>query len=223
MLKKTTNKKFYGKWLYKVTLHVPGIAILRVKNPETVIDFIDNHYPEHTYPPYSVYYKLKSNKDSIRRVCNFLVSAGSIDWTKRIEAESIDIYTNDKKLYTDTCSTLSDLIIHHFEPENSILENENQYTIVAKKLPHNRYKYKVFLRPHKLAHDKLAKASLIDWISAQGDRILISDAVKTWFIDTNWNWDRRYLFVDNEQTLVMLKMRNSDAVGKVYEYKIVDK
>ncbi len=223
MLKKTTNKKFYGKWLYKVTLTVPGIAILRIKSPEEVVDFLSNEWLESSHPPYSVYHKLKSNKDNIRHICIFLIAANPTDWSKRIEAESIDIYTNNQQLYKDTCSKFSNLIIHHFEPENSVLENENQYTIVAKKLPHNRYKYKVFLRPHKLAHDRSAKVSLIDWISNQGEKILMSEAVKTWFIDTNWNWDRRYLFVDNEQTLIMLKMRNSDAIGKIYEYKIVDK
>jgi hypothetical protein len=51
----------------------------------------------------------------------------------------------------------------------------------------------------------------------------MSEAVKTWFIHTDWNWDRRYILVDEESTLLMLKLRNSDFMGKIYEYVIVDK
>lgn len=223
MLKKTTNKKFYGKWLYKVTLEVPGIAILRIKSLQGTIDLINNDFPSGKHPTYSIYYKVKSNQENVKKVCSFLLKENPEDWTKRIESNSIDIYTNNKELYSNLCLNLKSLVIHHFEPADSTLANESQYTIVANKLPHDIYKYKVYLRPHKLAKDKSAKKELIQWISAQGERILMSDAVKTWFIDTDWNWDRRYLFVDTEQTLLLLKMRNSDAVGKVYEYKIVDK
>ena len=60
-------------------------------------------------------------------------------------------------------------------------------------------------------------------MTAQNDKISLSESVKMWFITTDWNWDRRYVFVDNEQTLLLLKMRNCDAIGKVYEYKIGDK
>jgi hypothetical protein len=53
--------------------------------------------------------------------------------------------------------------------------------------------------------------------------IKISDTVKTWFMVTNWNWDRRYIYVATEADLLMLKLRSSDVVGSVFKYEIVDK
>jgi hypothetical protein len=221
--KKTTNRKFYGKWLYKVTLNVPGITILRTKSLENVIDYIENQLPYNVHPTYSMMHRVQSNEASIKRVCKFLLTTNITEWTKRIESNSIDIYTNNKLLYKQISETLSDLVIHCYEPANDMLANESQYTIITKKLPHNRYRYKVYLRPHKLARDKSAKLEFIAWMTAQNDKISLSESVKMWFITTDWNWDRRYVFVDNEQTLLLLKMRNCDAIGKVYEYKIGDK
>ena len=103
-----------------------------------------------------------------------------------------------------------------------INETANPNIIAAKKLPHNRYRYKVYLQPHK-SKDKTNKSRYVSWCASQGDKIRMSEAVKTWFIATDWNWDRRYILVDDESTLLMLKLRNSDFVGKIYEYVVVDK
>jgi hypothetical protein len=53
--------------------------------------------------------------------------------------------------------------------------------------------------------------------------VLISEVVKDWFIKTEWNWDRRYIFVEDAQTLLMLKLRNAEAIGRIYDYIIIDK
>ena len=222
--KKTTNRKFYGKWLYKVTLNVPGIAVLRqIKTLEEVIHFIDYEIPAGDHPKYSVYYKVKSNASNIRSVCEFLKDIDPTTWTKRIERSGIDIYTNDVEMYNSLCNQFDPLVLNHHEPLDPSLKDSDQYTIVAKKLPHNLYKYKVFLKPHVLSKDKDARNQLANWMDNQGERVLISPIVKDWFIKTDWNWDRRYVLVDSEQTLLMLKLRGAGAVGKVYEYKIVDK
>ena len=57
----------------------------------------------------------------------------------------------------------------------------------------------------------------------QGGRILISPIVKDWFIKTEYNWDRRYVLVEDSQTLLLLKLRNSEALGRIYDYVISDK
>ena len=220
--KKTTNRKFYGKWLYKVSLLVPGIILLRMKTLEDLADTY-NYDQGSTYSRHSAYYKAKSNKDNVKRVCKLLKGFDAAKWSKRIESSTLDVYTNELDIYNTICKDLDDLIINHFEPEGNVLENSSQYTIVSSKLPHNKYQYKVYLRPHNLAKDLEAKNQFLDWVDSQGERILISEKVKSWFIDTDWNWDRRYLLVEDEQTLLLLKMRSALAVGKVYEYKIVDK
>jgi hypothetical protein len=40
---------------------------------------------------------------------------------------------------------------------------------------------------------------------------------------TEWNWDRRYVLVEDEGTLLMLKLRNPEVMGSVYNYVLSDK
>ena len=224
--KKTTKRKFYGKWLYKVTLNAPGIGILRSKSPEETISFLEKDVSayEKKYHVSSTFSRAINNKDTISEICSFIKDIDSGEWTKRIERHFLDFYTNDKVLYKSCCDKFFNIIVHHFEPEAEYLDLfKNQYTIIAKKFPHNKFKYKVYLKPHNLKNDVSSKKQFLDWVDSQKDKILISDVVKNWFIKTDWNWDRRYMLVDNEQTLLMLKMRSADAVGKIYEYVISDK
>jgi len=136
----------------------------------------------------------------------------------------LDFYTNDQSVYNDFCKKFNLILTQKFEPAADDLELlNNQYTIITKKLPHNKYRYRAFLRPHKMKGDLDAKQKYIEWIELQGDKVRLSKRVKEWFIKTDWNWDRRYLLVEDDQTLLMLQMRSGDAIGKVYEYVVVDK
>jgi len=94
---------------------------------------------------------------------------------------------------------------------------------VGKKLPHNKYQFRVYLLPHKLAGDTEEKEKFINWMKTQNSKIRLTDTVIKWFMHTDWNWDRRYILVEDEPTLLMLKLRNSSVVGRIYNYVISDK
>lgn len=223
---KVTKHKFYNKWFYKITLNVQGIGILRTRSSNDILNFFQEAKKQHNnrINHISTFRKALNNEETITEICLFLNDIKNVEWNKRIEGNSVDFYTNDESLYQQFCNKFYNIVTHHFEPDPYTLDLfKNQYTIVANKYIHNKYKFKVYLCPHKLKKDIDAKSSFLGWIDNQKDKILISEVVKTWFINTEWNWDRRYILVDNEQTLLMLKMRNSDVVGKVYEYVISDK
>ena len=220
MLKpKQTTRKFYNKWLYKATLKAPGVAIFRLHSLEAIphlkFDGGKNIY--------SIMSRATANKEMLIRLSIFLCSWDRDLWSKRIESGTIDIYTNSKEMFDAILSELEDSITSCYSPsESSIDLLENTGSIVAKKYPHGKYHYKAFLMPHRIK-DKADKQSYIQWIESQGEKILISDVVKDWFIKTEWNWDRRYLLVEDEPTLLMLKLRNPEALGRVYDYIISDK
>ncbi len=223
--KKITKRKFYGKWLYKVTLNAPGIGILRSKSPDETIQFLNNNSAsDRKYHVSSTVSKAITNKEIISDICSFIKDIDSNIWSKRIERNFLDFYTSDETLYKECCNRFFSTVIHHFEPDlESINLLNDQSVIITKKYPHNKFRFKVYLKPHNLKKDVESKKKFLEWVVNQQDKILISDVVKDWFIKTEWNWDRRYLLVDNEQTLLMLKMRSADAIGKVYEYVISDK
>jgi hypothetical protein len=214
-----TNRRFYNKWLYKVTLNIPGVAIFRQNSLEK-IPLLNFDGQKHTH---STMARASLHRQELIALSSFLLRWDNELWSKRIECSSIDIYTNDKTMYTDLFLTFEEIACARSEPNEKDLDLlENTGSIIVKKLPHNRYAYKAFLLPHKIK-DRKDKKEYVNWITGQNNRILISDAVKEWFITTDWNWDRRYVLIEDSQTLLMLKLRNPEALGRIYDYVISDK
>ena len=215
----TTNRRFYNKWLYKVTLHIPGVAIFRQNSLEK-IPLLNFDGQKHSH---STMARASLHRGELIALSSFLLKWDSELWSKRIECSAIDIYTNDKTMYNDLFLTFEEMACARSEPNEKDLDLlENTGSIIVKKLPHNRYAYKAFLLPHKIK-DRKDKKEYVNWITGQNNRILISDAVKEWFIKTDWNWDRRYVLIEDSQTLLMLKLRNPEVLGRIYDYVISDK
>jgi hypothetical protein len=215
----TTTRKFYNKWLYKVTLNIPGVAIFRQYRLEQIplLNFAGQKHSHSTMGRASLH------KQELIALSAFLSNWDSELWAKRIECNDIDLYTNDKTMYEELFLNFAEVVSSRSEPNECDLDIlEHTGSIIVKKLPHDRYAYKAFLLPHKVK-DRQDKREYVDWISGQNDRILISDVVKEWFVKTDWNWDRRYVLIEDSQTLLMLKLRNPDALGRVYDYVISDK
>jgi hypothetical protein len=215
----TTNRKFYNKWLYKVTLNIPGVAVFRLNSLER-IPFLNYAGQKHTH---STMARAALHQKELIALSSFLLKWDSELWFKRIECSAIDIYTNDKTMYDELFRNFEEIVCARSEPNEWDLDLlENTGSIIVKKLPHNKYAYKAFLLPHKIK-DRTDKRDYVNWIVGQNNRILISDAVKEWFVHTDWNWDRRYVLIEDSQTLLMLKLRNPEAIGRVYDYVISDK
>jgi len=222
---KETKRKFYNKWLYKVTLTLPGVTIFRARSHEDVEKFCLGEEPLDSNAFWNRIFKESwHNRDSILNLSRFLQSFDHSLYSTRIERYSIDLYTNSRDFYESARSNFSTLITRLSEPKLdslSVLDQEKK--IVCKKLPHDKYRYKVYLKPHKLAHDIPNKKNYLNWLDTQSEHVLISNSVKKWFIETDWNWDRRYMYVEDKDTLLMLNLRNSEVLGQVYEYVKADK
>lgn len=218
----TTQKKFYNKYLYKVTMRIPGVSALRYYSPAVILEKIKQKEELPTerftgYPRYTI------NASDGKTLLNILEKYQG-EYGKRIESFTIDIYTNNEKLYAELSEKLTDKVVHRSEPDQDQLDlYDDVNTVLCKKLPHGKYQYKVYLQPHKIAADWETRSGIIEWLQNQCPKITFTDAVQHWLKYTTQNWDRRYILVDSEQTLLMLKLRNTDLFGKVYRYVIADK
>lgn len=219
---KTTKKKFYGKWLYKVSLQTGGAPMFRQYSLDLFKEFALTNESQHRQ--YSVYKRCWPYRHTLLNIALLLEEFEVGSWTKRVEHNQIDFYTNNIELYDELSSVFAHLVLHRFAPaEGAEQLLEKASTILVKELPHLKYKHRVYLLPHKLKADKEAKTKFIDWMQLQGDRIICTNAVQTWFIDTEYNWDRRYVLVEDEATLLMLKLRGGTVVGRVYNFEVSDK
>lgn len=196
------KRLFYGKWKFKVTVKIPEITKLRRYDTDTI----------------------KSSKGSsdLKEFVLFL-DKQTCEYAKRIEGKFIDVYTNDRIFYNSMIAKYKEQIRHCFEPdENSENLFVGKRTVVVRKFPHDQYQYKVYLQPHNIKNIE-DKHKFLDFLDNQGQKVKITETVKKWFIRTDWNWDRRYIYVQDEPTLLMLKMRSSEGIGSVYTYVICDK
>jgi hypothetical protein len=216
MLVKQTTKKFYNKWLYKVTLRVPGAGVFRSYSLETILDEIDHESKSRLH----YFQKAKDNAVYLGKVIDFLLLWESAEWSKRIESDYIDLYTNNKKFYNEIIRLFSNEIKHAFEPDLDNLDAlEGNRVILVKKYPKDDFQYRVYLLPHNLKGLE-NKAQYLEWVH-NNTNINVTSSVIQWFLKTDWNWDRRYVLVKDEATLTMLKLRNPDVMGRVYKYQIV--
>lgn len=212
-----TKRKFYNKWSYKITLTIPGISMLYYNTLDQleykIINNIFNLERRHEKEIYN-------NIDTALQLINILKTSDKHEFQKRVERKLISIYTNNKDLYKDLADAMDYCTYHRFEPSDDIPLLDNN-KVACKKLPHDKFRYKIYLLPHKLPRDE--KSLYLNWLESQPDTISITESVKKWFISTDWNWDRRYIWVTDERTLLMLKLRNPEVCGKVLEYVTVDK
>lgn len=220
---KKTTKKFYGKWLYKVSLRLEGCALFRTKTLDELEQFLEG--PEPTGFPFAVHKKAWHNADYILDLCKAVKNYSKEDYSFRIEGGWIDIYTNEIELYKILSLKFDDILRHRFEPNDATIEllNTNSNYISVDKLPKGRYRYRVYLLPHKLARDRDEKLKYLAWLKKQSPRITCTPSLEKWFLATDWNWDRRYVLVEDEATLLMMKLRNPEVVGRIYNFIISDK
>jgi hypothetical protein len=197
MKPKITKKKFYNKWLYKISLTIKEAYRLRYNGSKTL-------------------------EGDILKVFNYFEKIPTDRYFRRIESNTIDLYFNDIDLYHTCSEEFEKNIKARYEPSIHVSNSDDVKIIFVKDYPHKKYQYKVYLRPHKFKK-KDDKISFLNWLDSQSPRISITESTKTWFINTSWNWDRRYMYVEDDQTLFLCKLRSSDAVGSVYSYVVVDK
>lgn len=223
-----TQRKFYGKWLYKISLDLPGCALFRTMDLLSVIAFCDRRSSHELLSPRREYYGVTevawNNRINIYKVAGALARYPEDTWTKRIETNIFDLYTNNEEFYNKFLSQFSNIVRNASAPVKETIDQlDTPFTVVANKLPHDKYRYKVYLTPHAMPCDIDVRKNYLTWITGQLDRIKMSDSVKQWFLTCQCNWDRRYLLVEDEDTLLMLKLRDSSAVGQAYKYVIAKK
>ena len=221
---KLTNRKFYGKWLYKVSLSLDGCVMLRTYAVEDIPEML-NHYNEDESAYFVSHRKAVANKEAIINLCEFLAAYSKDTYSLRIERSRLDIYTNDVDFY-ETLSIQCQLeLVHRFQPSAANVEilKDSQNSITVDKLPKGKYQYRVYLLPHKMSKDREGKQRYLNWLKSQSPRITCTPAIERWFLVTDWNWDRRYVLVEDESTLLMMKLRGADVVGRVYNFIVCDK
>jgi len=166
-----------------------------------------------------------NDREDLHKISSYLANKDQNSWGKRVERNYVDFYTNDQNLFEELSQLLPNRVRHRFAPETQTLDilDDSVTSVAVKKYPHDRYKHKVYLLPHKIKNDREAKIKYVEWLKRQCPKVTCTPAIEKWFVNTDWNWDRRYILVEDESMLLMMKLRNSEVVGRVYNYVLYDK
>jgi len=221
---KKTKKKFYNKFIYKVTLDAPGSRALRWYSISQLATLDLSAASKRTYSWQEEIVKTVSNNSKFWLDLTGIVLGFKKElWRKRLEGENLDIYTNDSDLYNKLCNTFPDRIVLRYAPkkgtEQLLLDNDKE--ILCNEIPHGKYNYRVYLYPHKI--DSQTKVKVCDWFKRQGDKTSFSKSIEKWLLNTKENWDRRYVLIDNESTILMLRLLSSEVIGQTHKYVKHDK
>lgn len=211
------NRKFYNKWCYKLSLRCKGAGMLRYQTIEEILSFLaqDNAVVH----KHGIKMQARENSRDVCTLMSALIMWPKDQYATRIENQTVDIYTNNQLLFDEVSKQCNLFTWRRFAPDTNVaLLLTEEKRVLCRHLPHKKYQYKVFLTPHKLPTDDSSRSDFLNFAKANHNSILISQSVCDWFMNTKWNWDRRYLFVDNEKTLLMLKLKSCNAVGTYYKY-----
>lgn len=227
---KESKRLFYGKWLYKISLKIFGVGVIRHKGMGVgLLDYltpspIDSDV-DCSYRPHTLRNRAMRSKRELTSLSLLLSQYDKSTFQYRIEGDIFDVYTNDTDLIKHIEMEFEHCVRLREEPkpENiDLLTSGDNHIIVVEKYPHDVYQYRVDLKPHAIS-DVDKKKRFVEWCETQKDRIKITDSIADWFIKTDMNWDRRYVLVEDSNTLLLMKLHTPDAVGTVYKYVIADK
>jgi len=197
--------------------------VLRHRTTEDLVKLFDSHKNQ-KLSMNSLMFKAVNNQDQILKLSKFLEKVDKQLYAVRHETDIFDFYTNNVDSFNELLLEFNNFVRLVCSPESGDEESllQQKKNIIVKKYPHDRYRYRVFLLPHKIIDTK-EKIEFLSWIRSQNNRIRLTTAVNDWFLNTRWNWDRRYVLVEDQNTLLLLKLKNSEAVGGIYDYVIADK
>ena len=221
---KSTSRKFYNKWLYKISLQIEGCVVFRTQPLSNIKSWLSHSDSDSGYH-YENWRRASVNKEIIISLCDFLSAHDENMYATRVERNRLDVYTNDPEFYEKLSLHSEGYLVHRFEPNTNNLDalNNSQNCITVSKLPKDRYRYRVYLLPHKMSNDREGKQKYLNWLNTQKPKVTCTPAVEKWFLATEWNWDRRYVLVEDESTLLMMKLRGAEVVGRIYNFVVCDK
>jgi hypothetical protein len=217
-----TNRKFYNKWFNKLSFHLPGGRMLSFHSTSDLINFIT--FPDKVtgrWQKVSVANMVSAKQDWLKFIflLNTIPSGG---FQKRSESDVINIYTNDENFIKSAKQDLGHRLVEIFEPteESMKLLDTEEKILIVKKLPYNKFNFRVIIKPHRL--NQLQREQFIQFLD-NSPGIGLQDSVRNFIRTNEMNWDRRYIYVDTEKTLTMLKIACADAVSTIHRYVINDK
>ena len=208
-----TQKLFYGKWAYKVSIRFRGAHLVRFYGTDILIRRFENpsdnfHY--HGFKPGEL-----EELERCTRLVHELQGVKNIKY--RYEANMINIFTDTTEMYDKLRTMFFSNIKEVWEPTDiSEVEylKDNINNVIVDFLPHKKYRYKVTLKystPHHV------KDALVKWIDGNTPTVKTSKSTMRFLFSTSYI-QSPFIYVEDSKTLLFLQLIAGDQIKKTEKF-----
>jgi len=204
MLKLKTNKLFYGKYPYKVILRNAGLNLFSLYGAIRLVKLLEGR-------ELTINYNI--DQVSLQDIAKFVIDCGKKIRT-RVEGNRVSIFMYDKDIYNECIDRFKKVVVETHEPENEdtlqfLLENNKK--VITTRLPHNRFRYKVYFKIMSLNEGD----TIIKW--AENNKRVRLNTNPKYSLKYGYN---AYLLVEDQPTITMLTLLATNKINRIEEYVV---
>lgn len=223
-----TTKKFFGKFLFKAVVYLPGGNLIRNTKFEDMQFLLDErlswHGRSYNYGGSWVnassgsYARRKFLEDAKTEQLEYwrdAVKQNQTDIKFRVEEPHITVYSNDESnLYSLVANDPRPKSIRQiFKPKNhNALEALDRGEIILKKK--TEYTYRVCFREGKF--DTYVVKSIGQLLMNQGDDVKLTNSCKTNLENTRYWFTSTYFYTKNLDIVTMINLISPDIVSGIF-------
>lgn len=199
ILRYSTNKLFYNKWIYKIVVRVRRRSYY---NTAIFSLPVDESLPVYT----ALRSSLSANFDHKKYTC-------------RVEGQRASIFCNEKEVLDSIEKMCTGFIVSIYEPESSqeveILTNHSRRKVLCKNLPKQIYQFKFYIDSHMKDETKL---SFWKWtIKYDKTKICLTESTCDWLTNHGY-WNSCYGYAADEKTMSMICLYLGSNLRYIEEY-----
>lgn len=207
ILRYSTNKLFYNKWIYKIVVRV------RRRN---------HQYNYFSFYPYS---KVSAESEDVS-IPTYLTLRSRLSaefdhkkYTCRVEGQRASIFCNEKEVLDKIEKLCVDSVVSIYEPESSqeidVLTNQTRRKVLCKRLPKQLYQFKFHIFPHMGPE---AKLSFWEWTTKYDQtKICLTKGTRNWLTKHGY-WSSCYGYAADEKTMSMICLYLGSNIRYIEEY-----
>lgn len=208
-----TQKLFYGKWPYKVSIQFRGAHLIRCYGTDVLIRRFDDPNDNFGYHGFK-----QCDLDELERCTRLIHKLKNISNIKyRYEGNTVTVFTDTTEVFDKIRGMFFSNIKIVWEP-NDVSEvdylKDNINNVIVEFLPHKRYKYKVIL---KYSIPARIKESLIKWIGNNQSTVKTSKSTIQ-FLKSMTYIQSPFIYIEDSKTLTLLQLIVGDQIKKTEKF-----
>lgn len=229
-----TSKLFYKRFKYKAVVRTPQTSFIRYATRKDIEHLFNSEKIEQWRGPaihqsLSPYISTTNDwkVDSRRKTWDNRFTLYKLyTWiqthydnqkhTIRNEGDKLALFTNDKLIWENFCGAFKNHINELVWPKNEFHDQyltHNPNNIICKKLPYDKFRYKINIRGKVESQDGFA-----DWIKNYNGDLKASEKLLTGIRRGYYYSDNKFLYSTNSEMMLLLQMFLGNSIKDIQEY-----